>query len=313
MKKFLLRLSIFLLILWALAMAADLLITRQFKKLESSPFANWNDIYRGDIQSDVLIMGSSRAYVQFNPRILDSMLHIDSYNLGMNGRAVESQIAKYHVYRHEGNAKPKLILYELYQSSLDTSNGYDRIQFAPYLHDPFLWKQIREVDHFTWADVFLPCWRYRKYKRDIGEILRGTSFYKRADQKVYKGFVDYDKPWDGQTFASLDTIHYARHPLAIAEMKKFLGECRDEGIPVVFVIAPFYIGATQKIDDLPGMYRLFHEIADPYGVPILDYTYHPLSYDTAYFYNASHLNRTGATLFTRQLAHDLDSLQWIPR
>ena len=311
MQKFLIRISVFLLILWAMALTADILITRQFKKLEASPFANWNDIYGGNIQSDVLIMGSSRAYVQFNPRILDSVLHINSYNLGMNGRAVESQIVKYQVYRHEGNPKPKLILYELYQSSLDTSNGYDRIQFAPYLHDLFLWKQVRKTEHFTWADAFLPFWRYRKYKKEIGEIVKGSSFYERADQKVYKGFVDYDKPWDGQKFASLDTIHYAQHPLAIAEMKKFLKECHDEEIPVVFVIAPYYIGATKKIDDLPGMYKLFHEITEPYGIPILDYTYHPLSYDTAYFYNASHLNRKGSTLFSLQLAHDLDSLQLI--
>ena len=313
MKKFLIRLSIFLLILIALAMGADIFITKQFKKLEASPFANWNDMYGGDIQSDILIMGSSRAYVQFNPRILDSVLHINSYNLGMNGRAIESQVVKYHVYRHEGNPKPKLILYELYQGSLDTSNGYDRIQFVPYLQDLYLWKEIRPVDHFTWADAAIPMWRYRKYKPEIFEIIRGTSYYERAEQKVYKGFVDYDKPWDGKMLANLDTIHYGRVPSAINELKKFLGECKEEGIPVVFVIAPFYIGATQKIDDLPGMYKLFHEIADPYGAPILDYTYHPLSYDTTYFYNASHLNRKGSTLFSLQLAHDLDSLQLIHR
>ncbi|MBO4488054.1 MAG: hypothetical protein J5741_00155 [Bacteroidales bacterium] len=313
MKKFLLRLSIFTLILFVLALGADLLITRQFKKLESSPFANWNDIYRGDIQSDLLIMGSSRAYVQMNPRILDSILHINSYNLGMNGRAVESQMVKYHVYRHEGNRKPKVILYEIYQGTLYTSNGYDRIQFVPYLRDLFLWKEIRPVDHFTWADALIPMWRYRKYKSDILAILKGTSFYQRAEHQVYKGFVDYDKPWDGKKLASLDTIRYGRNPLAINELKKFLSACKEENISVVFVIAPFYIGATEKIEDLPGMYKLFHEITDPYGVPILDYTYHPLSYDTTYFYNASHLNRKGATLFSIQLAHDLDSLNIIPR
>ncbi|MCR4964395.1 MAG: hypothetical protein K6A41_01930 [Bacteroidales bacterium] len=313
MKKFLIRLSIFVLILFVLALGADIIITRQFKKLESSPFANWNDIYSGNIQSDVLIMGSSRAYVQFNPYILDSILNVNSYNLGMNGRAVESQVVKYHVYRHENKNKPKLILYELYQGSLDTSNGYDRIQFVPYLQDCYLWKEIKPVDHFTWADAFIPCWRYRKYKPDIFAVFKGSSFYQREDQKVYKGFIDYDKQWDGKAFAKIDTIHYGQQPLAIAEMKQFLSECHDEGIPVVFVIAPYYIGATQKIENISGMYKLFHEIADPYNVPILDYTYDTLSYDTAYFYNASHLNRTGTTLFTAKLAHDLDSLNLVPR
>ncbi len=312
MKKFLLRLTLFISILLVLALVADVAITRQFRKLESSPFANWNDIYSGGIHSDILIMGSSRAYVQFNPRIIDSVLHTNSYNLGMNGRSIASQVAKYHVYRHEGNAKPRLVLYELYQGSLDTSNCFDRIQFVPYLHDLYLWKQTRPIDHFSLTDAIVPCWRYRKYKGYIAEIIQDKSFYQRSDQTLYKGFQDFDKPWDGSKFANIDTIHYGKQPESIEALKLFLHECRTENIPVVFVIAPFYIGATEKIDDLAGMYRLFHEIADPYGAPILDYTYHPLSYDTAYFYNASHLNRTGATIFSTQLAHDLDSLGMLP-
>ncbi len=312
MKKFLTRLFIFLAILYVLALCADMLITRPFKHLEASPFGNWNDIYNQRIDADVLIMGSSRAFVQFNPRILDSILKVNSYNLGTNGRAVETQIVKYDVYRHEGNRKPALILYEIYSGSLDTSNGYDRVQFIPYLKDPYLWNRIRKVDHFTWADGFVPCWRYRKYKNEIRAVHNGTSYYAQPGNALYKGFIDYDKPWDGSRYAGMDTIPYKRMPSSIKEMEQFLEGCRQEQIRVVFVIAPFYIGATRKIDDLEGMHRLFHQIADPYGAPILDYTYDPLCYDTAYFYNATHLNRTGATLFTIKLAHDLDSLGLVP-
>lgn len=44
----------------------------------------------------------------------------------------------------------------------------------------------------------------------------------------------------------------------------------------------------------------------------LDYTNDPICYDTAYFYNAMHLNARGANLFTEKLAHDIDSLNLIP-
>lgn len=313
MKKFLLRSILFFGILFLLAWSADLWITRQFKKLESSPFGNWNDIYRSNIQSDVLIIGSSRAYVQFNPRILDSVLHVNCYNLGMNGRTVESQIIKYHTYRRKHNAKPKLILFEIYQSTLDTDNGFDRIQFVPYLKDLVLWNDVRKVDHFTWADCFIPCWRYGPYKKDMMDIIKGSSVY-FCDPKyrLYKGYCDFDKPWDGSKLAKIDTIHYSRVPSSIHKLDQFLQECKREDIRVVFVIAPYYIGATKKIDDLDGMYKLFCSITEPYQIPILDYTNNPISYDTAYFYNSSHLNRKGATLFSLKLAHDLDSLHLMP-
>ena len=113
--------------------------------------------------------------------------------------------------------------------------------------------------------------------------------------------------------ANIDTIIYSRRPEAIAEVGRFLDECRREQIQVVFVIAPYYIGATRKIEDLDGWYSMISAIAEPFDVPILDYTYDSLSYDTTYFYNASHLNREGAALFTQKLAHDLDSLGLVPQ
>lgn len=312
MRTFLLRSILFFGILFLLAWSADIWITRQFKKLDSSPFGNWNDIYSSSIQSDILILGSSRAYVQFNPRILDSVLHVNSYNLGMNGRAVESQVIKYHTYRRKHNTKPKLILFEIYQGTLDTSNGFDRLQFVPYLKDPMLWNDIRKVDEFSWADCFIPCWRYSHYKKDVADIIKGKSVYCDPKYTLYKGFCDFDKPWNGSKLAKIDTLQYSRIPSAINELKQFLKECQEDSIQVVFVIAPYYIGATRKIDDIDGMYNLFYSITEPYQVPIMDYTNNPLSCDTAYFYNNSHLNRKGATLFSLKLAHDLDSLHLIP-
>ena len=291
-----------------MAWLADFLITRSFQRLQSSPFANWNDLYRHELGSDVLIMGSSRAYVQFNPRILDSLLNVNSYNLGCDGRAVDTQILKYKVYRHRQHTKPRLILYELYPGSMDTSNQYDRIQFLPYLHDPYLWQLTHRMEHFSVADGFVPCWRYLNFKKEVKEILNGSSPYTLPENALYKGFLDFDLPWNGAAFHHIDTIKYQHNTKTIKEFDKFLDDCEKEDISVVFVLAPYYIGATRKIHDLEGMHKMFDTLAKKHDIPVLDYTDNYLSQDTTYFYNATHLNRTGATLFTTQLAHDVDSI-----
>ena len=56
------------------------------------------------------------------------------------------------------------------------------------------------------------------------------------------------------------------------------------------------------------MYAMYDSIARKYDIPILDYNYDPISYDTAYFYNAMHSNKKGAELFSVKLTHDIDSL-----
>lgn len=143
---FLIRAAIFFGILYAIAWAADFFFTKECHKVGAAPYGSWNDIYASNIQGDVIIMGTSRAFVHFNPAIIDSILHTDSYNLGMNGRPVDAQIIKYHAYRRQGNAKPKLIIYELYGGSMDKSNGYQREQFLPYLKDAKLWQEAHDLD-----------------------------------------------------------------------------------------------------------------------------------------------------------------------
>ncbi|MCQ2280774.1 MAG: hypothetical protein MJZ49_08260 [Bacteroidales bacterium] len=307
MKKFLKLTVLFFAVLFLLALSLDVFITHRLHQLKSSPFANWNDIYQTDIQSDAVILGSSRAYVQFSPRILDSLLQINSYNLGANGRSVETQITKYKVFRQH-QQKPKLILYEVHAGTMKPSNNYDRIQFTPYLYDSYLWNLVHEKEGFTWADRFVPCWRYLDYQQTIQTILRRKSYYDNPEQFVYKGFVSYDKKWDGTELAKRESITWDRDTACIRMFDEFLAQCKAENVQVVLVLAPYYIGATEKVKGMREMRKMYEKLGQKYGFPLLDYTYDELSQDTMYFYNANHLNRKGVTLFCSKLARDLDSL-----
>ena len=62
------------------------------------------------------------------------------------------------------------------------------------------------------------------------------------------------------------------------------------------------------MDSVQFMFDTYQSFADKYDFPVLNYTYDSLSYDTDYFYNATHLNKKGAEIFTSQLAMDLREL-----
>lgn len=307
MKKFLRQTLFFALGLLLLALAFDVLLTAKVLRSRTSPFATWNDLYQRKIDADVLVMGSSRAFVQFNPAIIDTVLHTNSYNLGMNGRAADSQILKYKVFRHRGNPKPKLIIYEVSHGTMQKSNGYEREQFVPYLHDPYLWRLCHEQEGFNFADCVLPSWRYVGQRKLIRNILipsEGSEY----DTPLYKGFRSYDRKWSGRGLRQQASVSYTKDTAIIRQFRDFLTECRRDSIQVVLVTSPFYIGGTRKMSDSTGMHAMFAQIANDFNIPYLDYTYDALSYDTAYFYNTMHLNRTGANLFSEKVARDIDSV-----
>ncbi len=307
MKKFLKKTLLFAFILLIMAVTFDILLVAKTFQFRSNPFATWNDIYKKNIDADVLVMGSSRAFVQFNPAVIDSVLRTSSYNLGMNGRSADSQILKYKVFEHCGNHKPKLILYEVSHNTMRKSNGYEREQFVPYLHDQYLWRLCHEQEGFTVADCLLPCWRFLGQQSLMNKILfqKVKSEY---DLPLYKGFRSHDWKWNGSELEKQDHVEYHHDTAVIRQFREFLEECRQDSISVVMVTSPFYIGGTRKMLDSDGMHTMFEQIAEDFNIPYLDYTYDTLSYDTAYFYNTMHLNSTGANLFSQKLARDIDSI-----
>lgn len=89
---------------------------------------------------------------------------------------------------------------------------------------------------------------------------------------------------------------------------RWLQQCKNDGVNVIFIHSPMYIEATNKIDDTAAMWNMFRNLSIKYDIPILDYSHDSICYDTNYFYNTQHLNRRGAERFSRQLANDLKSI-----
>lgn len=306
MKKFLIRSGITILFLFVVAWMSDRCITNNLHKSKARLFASWNDIFYGNMQCDAVIMGSSRAWVQYSPVILDSVLDINSYNLGVDGRAIDAEIVKYNTYRLY-NPKPKLILQNVDFGNLGISNGYEREQFLPYLFCDSLYRMTKESEGFSIADKFLPLVRYAGYFQVIKEGLLLPNKLNKFD--LYKGYHAGEGNWNGNVFATVDCVGFNHGQKAISMFVNYLQRCNKEDVLVVFVFAPVYIGVTEKMDDPQQMFDLYDSIASIYHCPVLNYTYSYLSYDTAYFYNATHLNKEGSELFSLQLANDLDSLR----
>ena len=74
MKRFVLRLLLFCLLPLPLLYALGKVVDSGLKRSRSLLFSEWNDIYDGKINADMLILGSSKAWVQFSPLILDTAL-----------------------------------------------------------------------------------------------------------------------------------------------------------------------------------------------------------------------------------------------
>lgn len=305
MKKYLLNSLLFAMICLIFAFLLDIVLSSQLRQNKNRIFANWNQIYNDTTNYDLVINGNSRAWVQYNPFILDSILYVNSYNLGMDGSTINRQIIKYQKYLDLHKA-PKYLIQNIDCVTMNFGCGYEREQFFPYFFfDRQLILEYDKYENFSFMEKYFPCYRYLGYVDVIAKAIFHKPPYFGAIEKGYKGQV---ANWDGDELAKMATIECACDTGAVRIFLDFLSEVTLKGTKVIFVYAPIYYEVREKMVNEKQMFEMYDTIAQRFNIPLLDYNDIPMCYDTTFFYNGTHLNKFGAELFTAKLAHDIDSL-----
>lgn len=306
MKKFLTTLTIFVVILLVGATALDAFISYRLRHSDISMFRCWRGVYLDDTDYDIVINGGSRAFVQYDPVIIDSVLGTKTYNLGIDGSAINRQILKYEAYCRAHKHAPKLLIQNIDFVTLQLTQDFDREQFFPYAwNDRELFDSISRYETYTIYDRYLPLVRYFGYHT----LLRYEPFkFHVGTVETYNGYSPQEREWDGNLFAKQESIGLSKVPEAWILFDDFIGRVKKSGTQVVLVYAPVYSEVNTRMHNLQEMYKLFDGIARKYDVSLLNYNEIEMTQDTAYFYNALHMNKRGAEKFTRILADDLKTL-----
>lgn len=309
MKSFLIKINLFASIILALFLTLEYIITQGLKKSTAPAFEKWNRLYDGKINADVLINGSSKALNQISPLIIDSILDVNSYNLGISGHDFYMQNSRYAVYLKH-NKPPQLLIQIISNGTLSKrADLYHLAQFRPYLDDPIIRNTTTNYIGLTFFDYHLPFVRYFGDKKSIKE---GFLSYFNCSAPIieipsYKGYYSYDLDWDdsfdrfvkyfpdGKTIPLTDTSIQLFKQLLIQQTSK----------SIVLVYPPTYHAAQGYINNRTEILALYQSLAKQHNVLLLDYSQHRLSKDNKYFYNSQHLNKKGAEIFSKELAVDI--------
>ena len=313
MRRFLRHAILFALIALLAASALDLVATSGLRESRLGNYSEWNDIRDGKTTADVLIQGSSRAWVQFSPAIIGSRLGMTCYNLGVDGYPLDMQLARYRVYR-EYNPRPRVIVQSVDVYGLTVRDAiFEPEQFLPYLDDGILKDDLGQFHYFGWFDYNLPLVRYRAQWRTVYRgVMESAGLRSYVSGKV-NGYEGQAKQWDPRPLAD----YIARHPNGVAQnhlpaveaqFDAFLAQCEREGVLVVLVYSPEYIAAQPLAANRKEILDIYRRLSEKHGFPFLDYSTDPICFDTAYFYNSQHMNKRGAEAFSAEFAGDLAAL-----
>ena len=307
-KKFILSLLLFCLVPLPFLFLLAYVVDKGLQQSRYTYYSEWNDIFGGKINADVVIMGDSKAWVQFSPMILDTVLHVNSYNLGMDGSVFPMQYERLKIYLKH-NRKPRYILQEV---GTYTFAAFDIIpgtqQLLPYLSDPDVWKIIKAHNRtFGLADRYFPMY---KYNNEFVLIKEGLFSYfgKGAKAVKYKGYGPQDKVWDSSFHnftANAKPLPIPIDSSSIDSFREYVNFCKANDIKLILVYPPFYVVAAKYLTNYKNILSFYNEFSSEHNIPFYNYCADTLCNNRVNFYNSQHLNRAGAEKFTTELANDL--------
>lgn len=308
MKKFLAKFAILLAITVIAIYVLQFAVT---KGLQHSGFENlpeWKSTVSGSINANVLIMGSSRAWVQYNNQIIDDSLSLNSYNLGMNGADFRLQYIRLKTYLAH-NKKPQLILQNIDTDLLDSNNKiFQPYQVIAFLNDDSLKTIVQQAEIISRLDLCIPFFRYMGQAQAILVGLQEFMGLKHYANKRVKGFKAVNMEWDGENFDKRKANGHFNARIDNSsnnEFDAYLQYCKTNAIKVVLVYAPVYTEYTSLITNIDSVRSIFNEKAGKYNLHYFDYSKNNICRQKKYFYNATHLNSSGADLFTKLLVNDI--------
>lgn len=311
MKRFVIHIAIWIVTLYVLACGLDYVISDGQMQIGGYPQQTWTEIRSGEMDADMLIMGTSRGLEHYDPAILDSITAHHFYNIGMGGYAINTDVMKFNCYcRH--NPLPQYLIIDIDYIFLHMSmakHQHQSEQFLPLFYDADMRQDLLQMGYHP-LDAYLPLYRYWGYqmhiKRGIMEHL-GISHY--CDYPSHKGHMPDPDPWDAARLVFADSISGVMEREAQKVLEDLIQSCNNNHIKIIFVTSPRFYRYTQMITGRMAERHYIDSISRVHNIPYLDYaTDYWMCSDSTLFNAGVHLTPIGTKLFSVELAKDLNKL-----
>ncbi|MGM0944162.1 MAG: hypothetical protein ACQEW9_03200 [Bacteroidota bacterium] len=282
----------------------DFSIQEGIKNSSYREISKWNEVIQGGIDADILIVGSSRALVHFDPAAIEEKTGMSCYNLGLDGSKYEAQRKVLELYLEKNN-KPKVIIWSLDFGSFEVTDGIYRYeQFIPFWSEPKI-KEILALN--KGMDLNYLNYPIIRYSNNPSIKYKGLLAYtpiRLQEPKMYKGFRKPYQTWDGkfdQLVENEKSISQRIDSLIFNDFVHNSIKIKGMDIEVRWIVSPYYIEAQKVISNSSDIIDIYSDFASELKISFIDMTGDSICFKKNYFYNGSHLNAYGVSEFSKSL------------
>ena len=302
-----------------ISLTIEFVSDRGLANLKNSVYNDWKNILEGNINSEVIIMGSSRGFVSYDSQIISKGLRLKTYNLSFNAAGFKLQQEKLDIYLKK-NKNPKIIIQNIDLAHFNDNNEIpDENQFLPFIFNSDINRVISKYDKKFKMINYIPL---IKYNLNFSLLKFGfiSNFYQQniENQSTYNGFCPQNLPFkiDYHNLKKLDYISKNKINLSLYKYKiqnifKFYKERVNTKTQIIFVWAPEHkLRLEDKYIKLisPIIEELNSIEKQNKNIHFINMSKFERLNDNEYFYDTFHLNKKGAKIFTTTLTDEITKI-----
>lgn len=295
--RFLLKLLLFIILLFFLDIFTGSLLTHFYFKQNSGPL--FRTTYAIEKTSEeVLIFGTSKANHSYNPEIFKQKLGLSVYNVGRDGGSIFFDYALLNAILKRYT--PKIIILDVSWEFETKQDAYDRLSMLlPYFNSHPEMRSV--VEYKSPYEKFKLISKVYPYNSLLFSILAGNLESNKQRSLDLKGFVPLSKKWN-EKIKVYDIPDYKFDSLRIKTFEAFIKNCIDAKVNLYIIVSPDFMKLT-KVEKSNALAR---NLAEKYNIKFTDFSRNEMFLSHAeYFADPTHLNEDGAKLFSNMVADEI--------
>jgi len=312
-RKYMRQVVIFIAILTALACLINYTFNMGITHAAKGDIGKVNNIAAHKTDPLIAIFGSSVGEAGIDPHVLTKRTYLSAYNYCMDG-------TRYMQYRglidefaaHSSNNK-YILFAESYFSFEPTDAIHSMELYMEHLDNDNIYNSLYAIQPaLTWKCKYIPFYKYIAatdvYYKNVWSGWK-TLLNDKATADTMLGFIPRTGTVRaGGTNHALPTYKSIVDSNVIKAYTETISSLQRKGRVVIIILPPVYKKLSVRLTDLTLVRRALYDAAAITHSTFWDFTTSDICVHSNYFYNAHHLNSTGAQVFTCALADSLSTL-----
>jgi len=278
------------------------------------PKLRWDDFYKLDKNSlDLVYLGSSHCYKGFDPKIIDQITGLNSFNLGSSS---QSQATSYFVLKEMlKSQKPKYLIFEIYWDIFQIENHYTNssYNFKYFKNNEIIKELIFSIFSVKdYANYIFPYINFDEIIHSLMLIAGGKTLNNNKNIYSYRGYVKNSNTISLETlkneneFKNYTFDKSKSTALNLEYLYKTIELCKKNNIEIVLITAPIAPVSYDYINNYSDIYNFGKTIADNFSIKLYDYNilnHKNRIFNNTNFFDEDHLNESGVNILCNDISN----------